>query len=168
MATQECVSLIGNIHANINNTEAAFTTKLARLLNLPGQWRVSIMDISYLQQWTTIYRDLTYAVMFPMINCVPEYDHHLILSDKQPIGVGNSFVNTAKSDKLPQPQDKLFDDIKEINFIDNAARYKVLTDTISEGEHTNPKSIVQQIANSIKAFITADFVTPLPTNVMTW
>ena len=77
-----------------------------------------------------------------MINCVPEYDHHSILSYKQPIGVGNSFVNTAKPDQLPQPQEKLFDDIKEINFIDSAARYEVLTDTISEGEHTDPKSIV--------------------------
>ena len=47
MPTQECVSLIGNIHANTNNTEAALTTKLARPLNLPGQWRVLIMDISY-------------------------------------------------------------------------------------------------------------------------
>ena len=80
--------------------------------------------------------------MCPMINCVPEYDHHSILSYKQPIGVGNSFVNTAKPDQLPQPQEKLFDDIKEINFIDSAARYEVLTDTISEGEHTDPKSIV--------------------------
>ena len=108
------------------------------------------MDISYPHQWTTIHRDLTYAVMFSMINCVPEYDHHSMLSDKQPIGVGNSFVNTAKPDQLPQPQELLFDDIKEINFIDSAARYEVLTDTISEGEHTDPKSIVQQIANSIK------------------
>ena len=104
MATEECVSLIGNIHANRDNTEAAFTTKLARPLNLPGQWRVSIMDISYSHQWTTIHRDLTYAVMFSMINFVPEYDHHSILSYKQPIGVGNSFVNTAKPDQLPQPQ----------------------------------------------------------------
>ena len=51
---------------------------------------------------------------------------------------------------MPQLQEKLFDDIKEINFIDNAARYEVLTDTISEGEHTDPKSIVQHIANLIK------------------
>ena len=82
--------------------------------------------------------------MFQIINFVPEYDHHLILSDKQQIGVGNSFFNTAKSDQLPQLQKKLFDYIKKLNFIDNAARYKVLTDTISEGEHTDPKSIVQQ------------------------
>ena len=87
-----------------------------------------------------------------MINSVPEYDHHSILSDKQPIGVSNSFVNTAKPDQLLQPQEKLFDDIKKINFIDNAARYKVLTDTINEGVHTDPKSIVQQIANSINTF----------------
>ena len=108
------------------------------------------MDILYPHQWTTIHRDLTYAVMFPMINCVPEYDHHSFFIDKQPIGVGYSFVNTAKPDQLPQPQEKLFDDIKKINFIDNAARYEVLTDTLSEGEHIDPKSIVQQIAISIK------------------
>ena len=75
--------------------------------------------------------------MFPLINCVPKYDHHSILSDKQPICFGNSFVNIAKPDQLPQPHEKLIDNIKEINFIDNAARYKVLTDTISEGEHTD-------------------------------
>ena len=51
---------------------------------------------------------------------------------------------------MPQPQEKLFDDIGEIYFIDNAARYKLLTDTISDGKHTDRKSIVQQIANAIK------------------
>ena len=56
------------------------------------------MDISNPHLWSTIHRDLTYAVMFPMINCVPEYDHQSILSYMQPIGVGNSFVNTAKPD----------------------------------------------------------------------
>ena len=100
MATQECVSIIGNIHANADNTETAFTNKLARPLNLPSHWRVSIMDISNPHQWTTVHRDLTYAEMFPMINCVPEYDQHSILSYKQPIGVGYSFVNTAKPEKI--------------------------------------------------------------------
>ena len=56
------------------------------------------MDISYHHHLTTIHRDLTYAVIVPMINCVPEYDHHSILNNKQPIGAGNSFVNTAKFD----------------------------------------------------------------------
>ena len=70
------------------------------------------MDISYLHQWTTIHRDLNYDVIFPMINCFLEYDHHSILSYKQPIGVGNNFVNTVKPDQLPRPQEKLFDNIK--------------------------------------------------------
>ena len=47
MVTQECVFLIGNIYANTSNTEAAFTTKFAKPLNLPGRWRVFIMDFSY-------------------------------------------------------------------------------------------------------------------------
>ena len=76
MATQECVSLIGNINVNTGNTEVVFITKLAIILYLPGQWRVSIIDISYSYKETTIHRDLTYAVMFPMINCVPEFYHH--------------------------------------------------------------------------------------------
>ena len=41
------------------------------------------------------------------------------------------------------------DDIKKINFIDNAPRYEVITEIISEGEHTNHKSIVQKIAKTI-------------------
>ena len=36
---------------------------------------MSIMNISYLHQWTAIHCDLTYAVMFSLINCVTEYDH---------------------------------------------------------------------------------------------
>ena len=151
MATQESVTLIADIQTNPTCSESAFTTKLARPMNLPGQWRVSIMDISYPHQWTTIHCDLTYAVLFPMINAVPEYDHHWILHRKQPIGLGSSTVNTEKPEQMPQPQTNLFDDIKEINFLDTGARYEVITVTISEGEHTDPKSIVQQIASKITA-----------------
>ena len=120
----------------------AFITKLAYPLNLPGHKLVSIMDISYNHQWTTIHCDLTFAVMISMINCVQEYDHLLILSIKQPIGVGYNFINIAKSDQLPKFQKKFFDDIKEINCIHNAARNEMFPDAISKGEHTDPKSIV--------------------------
>ena len=121
MATQESVILIADIQTNPNCSESAFTTKLARLLNLPGQWRLSIMDISYPHQWTTIYRDLTYAVLFPLINAVPEYDHHSILHRKQPIGLGTNAVTTEKPEQMPQLQANLFDDIREINFHDTGA-----------------------------------------------
>ena len=46
----------------------------------------------------------------------------------------------------------LFNYIKKLNFIENATRYKVLTNTISKGKQKDPKSFVQQIANSIKTF----------------
>ena len=105
---------------------------------LPGQWRVSTMDIAYLHQLTTIHSDLTYVVLFPMINVVPEYDHHSILHRKQPIGLGSSAVNTEKPEQMPQPLTNFFDDIKQINFLDTGARYKVITETISEGKHTEP------------------------------
>lgn len=146
----ESVLLITDIHSNSNNTEAAFTTKLARPLNLPGQWRVKIDDISYPHQWTTIHQDMTYAVLFPMINCTPEYDHHSILHEKQPIGLGATKVNTVKPEGLNKIEGDLFEDVKEIKFLDTAALYEVLTDTISEGEHTDPSSIVKQIEGTIE------------------
>ena len=52
---------------------------------------------------------------------------------------------------MPQPQANLFDDIREINFLDTGARYEVIKKKISEGEHTDQKSIVQQIASTITA-----------------
>ena len=86
-----------------------------------------------------------------MINAVPEYDHHSILHRTQPIGLGSIAVNTEKPEQMPQPQANLFDDIKEINFLDTGARYEVIMETISEGKYTNPKSMVQQIASTITA-----------------
>ena len=39
-----------------------------------------------------------------MIYAVPEYDHHLILHRKQPIGLGTIVVNTEKLEQIPQQQ----------------------------------------------------------------
>ena len=71
MATQESVTYIADIHANSSCSETAFTIKLTRPLNLPSQWRVSVMYISHPHQWTTIYQDFTYAVHFPKIYTNP-------------------------------------------------------------------------------------------------
>ena len=49
-------------------------------------------------------------------------------------------------------QENSFDNIKEINLIDSAARNKVLTDTICKGEQSNLKSTIKQIAITITAF----------------
>ena len=157
MATQESVTLIADIHANSNCSESAFTTKLARPLNLPGQWRVSVMDISYSHQWTTIHQDLTYAVLFPTTHTNPEYNHYSILDQKQPLGLEASMVITPKHKQLPEPQYNLFDDVIEINFFDKAARYEVQMGTISEGEYTDPSLIVRQIQNTITALYRSRF-----------
>ena len=54
---EESVTLTPDIGASTKDNEAGFTTKLTRLLNLPGQWRVSIMDILYPQQLIIIHND---------------------------------------------------------------------------------------------------------------
>ena len=130
MAKQESVTLIADIHGNSNCSESAFTTKLTRPLNLPGQWRVSVMEISYPYQWNTIHQDLTYAVLFPTIHTNPEYDHYSILDQKQPLGLEASMVIAPKPKQLPDPQYNLFDDVIEINFFDKAARYEVIMGTL--------------------------------------
>ena len=66
-----------------------------------------------------------------MKNFIFEYDHYSFLHFKQPIGLGNSAVNTAKPDKLPQPPKMYFNDIKKIIFIYFAPPYEVPTNTIS-------------------------------------
>ena len=136
MATQKTVTLNDDIHANSNCSESAFTIKLARPLNLPGQWWVSVMDISYPYQWTTIYQNLTYAVLFPTIHTNPEYDHYSIFDQKHPQGLEASMVITPKPKQLPEPQYNLFNDVIKINFFYKAAHYKVQIETISEGKYT--------------------------------
>ena len=116
MSMQESVTLIDDIGGNSKNDEAALTTKLASALNLPGQWRVSIMDISYPHQWTTIYRDLTFAVMMPFYNAVPEYDHNSILNTVQPNPDRKKFVATEKLELVSKAELNLFYDLKDINF----------------------------------------------------
>ena len=149
----ETVTLIADIQSNTNNTEAAFTTKLARPLKLPGFWRASIMDISYPHQWTTIHRDLPYAVLFPVRKGIglPEYGHNSIIAPEQPIGLDEpSFVRTLKKNGLNQKETELFYDAKEINFLAKGADYELLTGTISEGEHTDPTTLVNQIKSTIE------------------
>ena len=150
----ETVTLIADIKSNTNNTDSAFTTKLARPLNLPGQWRASIMDISYPHQWTTIHHDLTYAVLFVVKQALkPEYDHNAILDPIQPLAVGlhvASSVITLKKKGWSRKETELYYDALEINFLDEAAKYELETGTISEGEHSDPTAIVKQIESTIK------------------
>ena len=146
---QESVTLTADIGANTKNDEAGFTTKFARPLNLPGQWRASIMDISYPHQWTNIHHDLIYAVIMPCSYVLHEYDHNNILDVVQPNPDRNKFVVTEKPENLSKDESILFSDLKDINFLDKRTQYEVLTDTISEGEHIDPSLIVEQIASKV-------------------
>ena len=153
---QESVTLTADIGANTKNDEAGFTTKLARPLNLPGQWRVSIMDISYPNQWTTIHHDLTYAVMVPFLHSDIHFSQEFILDPVQPNPNRNNVI-TEKPERLSKNESMLFGELKDINFRNKSAQYEVLTDTICEGEHVDPTLIAQQIANKIISLIRRRF-----------
>ena len=61
------------------------------------------MDILYPHLWTTINRELTYAVLFLIINAVSEYDYYSIFYPKQLIGLNTSSVNTENFEQMLQP-----------------------------------------------------------------
>lgn len=145
------VTLINNIEGLNEKQSSAFETKLAKPLELPGSWRVSIMDISYPHQWTTINENLVYGILFPMYQCEPEYEQSTILHSEQPAPDNVTFVHTERPIKLTIRQRRLWKDIKDINFKDGACRYELKTEIIDEGEHKDPSSIVQQIDKLLKS-----------------
>lgn len=148
----ECVTLIADIKSNNDNSESAFTTKLARPLLLPGQWRASIMDIFYPFQWSNFYQEMTYAVLMVVShNLTPEYGSRDILDPDQPLAVGlPSCIQTVKKKGLSEKETELYYDANDINFRNKAAKYEIVTGTIEEGKHSDPIAIVNQIQSTVE------------------
>lgn len=144
------VTLINNLDGIRENEGSAFETKLAKPLDLPGKWRVSIMDISYPHQWTTINENLHYGILLPMYECGPEYEQSTILHREQPAPENAQFVQTERPFNLTMPQRRLWQDIRYINFMDGRCRYELKVDSIDEGEHKDAASIVRQMNNKLQ------------------
>ena len=147
------VTLITDISNNPKNTDSAFSNKLASPLDLPGFWTVSIMDITYPHQWTTIPEDLQYAVLIPIEFVNEEYTENVVLHQDQPSS--KSFINTELSreqlNKLSTEQLNLYDDLDRINFQDGRCMYEMKMGTVTEGDYTDAAPIAQQIDADLKA-----------------
>ena len=147
----EQVTLIADIQSNTNNTAAAFTTKLARPLNLPGQWRASIMDISYPHQWSKIHHDWTYGVLLlGYRDLQPDCDQTNMLDRNQPLGLNETTsISTSLPTGLNKTEIDLFNDVKEIRFRCPHMHYVLCTKTIEENKNSDLASIVEHIKNTI-------------------
>jgi hypothetical protein len=159
----EQVTLIADIQLNTDNTASAFTTKLARPLNLPGLWRATIMDISYPHQWSNIHHDWTYAVLVLSntstghirnhnLNVIANYlnSNNYILDEQQPRGPDKpSAIITTNTGENKNEID-LFNDVTEIGFSNTWSRYLLYIETIEENKNSNLMSIISHIRKTIR------------------
>jgi hypothetical protein len=157
----EQVTLIANIKSNLDNSESAFTTKLARPLNLPGQWRASIMDISYPHHWSKIHHDWTYAVLILCYKDIQrESDQREILAKNQPMGLDEtSAISTSSNTGVNKSEIDLFNDVKEIRFLTQQTLYVLETKTIKENKNSDLPTIVDHIKNTITTMYRKEYPT---------
>ena len=48
------VTLASNVKSNKRNKPASFETDLAKPLDMPGEWEVALIDLSYPHNWTNL------------------------------------------------------------------------------------------------------------------
>ena len=148
--------MLADIKSNKNKSESSFTTKLARPLNLPGEWRASIMDISYPHQWTTIHQDLPYAVLMSIFESRAPDPVQTDNTRTQPSGSEASSVR-IKLRGLNKNESDLLYDFKEMYISDTRIKIELLSGTIEEGDYLDPTSIVKQIDTTIRTMYRQHF-----------
>jgi hypothetical protein len=163
----EQVTLIADIQLNTDNTASAFTTKLARPLNLPGLWRATIMDISYPHQWSDIHHDWTYAVLILSktserlsynVNGIYLNDENYLLDATQPRPPEMpSSIITPTNTGVNQSEINLFNDIKDIALSYYTQKYFVYMKTIEENKNSNLMSIVKHIKTTITTYYRQEY-----------
>ena len=56
-------TLASNVKSNARNKPANFETALAKPLNLPGEWEVALIDLSYPHNWVNLDQPIYFAIM---------------------------------------------------------------------------------------------------------
>ena len=57
------VTLVSNVKSSARNKPADFETALARPLDLPGDWEVALIDISYPHNWAKLDKPVFFAIL---------------------------------------------------------------------------------------------------------
>ena len=67
------VTLASNVKSNKRNKPASFETDLAKPLDMPGEWEVALIDLSYPHNWTNLDKPYELVVMTsPLVNAEEE------------------------------------------------------------------------------------------------
>ena len=66
------VTLASNVKSNARNKPADFETALAKPLELPGEWEVALIDLSYPHNWVSLDKPLFMAVLTDPTNDISE------------------------------------------------------------------------------------------------
>ena len=60
------VTLVSNVTCNPRNSPAQFETQLAKPLDLPGEWEVALIDMSYPHNWTNLDKSYYLMLLTPL------------------------------------------------------------------------------------------------------
>jgi len=92
------VTLASNVTSNKRNKPTAFETTLAKPLDLPGEWEVALIDLSYPHNWTNLDKDYHVVILTsPEDNAedkldpddVREFDKNIAIVLSSPEGIPN-------------------------------------------------------------------------------
>ena len=57
--------LLSNVKGNPRNTPIQYETTLAKPLDLSGEWKVALINLSYIHNWLVFYKPMQYLIMLP-------------------------------------------------------------------------------------------------------
>ena len=63
LGDQFLVTLPSNVKGNDKNTPGQYETTLATPLDLPGEWEVALIDITYPHSWINLKKEYHIAVL---------------------------------------------------------------------------------------------------------
>ena len=78
------VTLASNVKSNARNKPADFATALARPLDLPGEWEVALIDLTYPHNWVNLDKPIYLAILIDPTQNISE-----MLLDNSSVGVAD-------------------------------------------------------------------------------
>lgn len=97
------VTLASNVTSNIRNKPSSFETTLAKPLELPGEWEVALIDLSYPHNWTNLEKTYTVAIITEPFSDTAESQTASTIENQSEI------LNLIKGGEYPNDGARVFD-----------------------------------------------------------
>ena len=86
------VTLASNVLSDAKNSPNSFETKLARPVDLNGDWEVALIDITFPHEWYNIHTEYEFAVAIPKKGTPLTGDIDQDVSPDQPRPTANNLL----------------------------------------------------------------------------